>query len=64
MKYSITCPPPCNHTIRVDARNDDEAIKKIMEEGKEHVKRSHPDEASMSDAELSKMVRANMKKAA
>ena len=42
MKYSLSCPSPCKYTISVDAQSDDEAIKKIMEQGKEPCKRSPP----------------------
>jgi hypothetical protein len=24
MKYSFTCPAPCNYEIKIDAQNDDE----------------------------------------
>jgi predicted small metal-binding protein len=43
MKYSFTCPALCNYEIKVDAQNDDEALKKIMEAGGVHAKKAHPD---------------------
>ena len=30
MKYSFTCPAPCNYEIKVDAKDDGEAVDKIM----------------------------------
>jgi len=33
MTYSFACPVPCNYEIRVDANNDDDAIKKIIMAG-------------------------------
>ena len=33
MTYSFACPAPCNYEIRVDAKNGDDAIKKIIMAG-------------------------------
>jgi hypothetical protein len=33
MIYTFACPVPCTRTIKVDARNDDEAVKKIIHAG-------------------------------
>ena len=33
MTYSFACPVPCNYKIRVDAKNGDDAIKKIIMAG-------------------------------
>ncbi len=64
MKYTLSCPSPCNYTIKVDAQSDDEAIKKIMEEGKDHVKKAHPDMPPMTEDQMKEMVRTNMRRAA
>jgi predicted small metal-binding protein len=64
MKYTLSCPPPCKYTIKVDAQSDDEAIKKIMEKGKEHAKEAHPDMPPMTEDQMKEMVRANMQRAA
>ncbi len=64
MKYSLSCPSPCKYTINVDAQSDDEAIRKIMEEGKMHAKKAHPDMPPMTEDQMKDMVRANMQKAA
>jgi predicted small metal-binding protein len=61
MKYSITCPAPCNHEIKVEAQNDDEGISKLVVAAKIHAKEAHPG-MSMSDQEMKDMVRASMKK--
>jgi predicted small metal-binding protein len=62
MKYSFTCPAPCNYEIKVDAKNDDEAVGKIMEEGKLHAKKAHPDMPSMTEEQMKSMLRSGMKK--
>lgn len=41
-KYSFSCPATCSYEIRVDAKNDDEAVAKIIAEGAIHGKRVHP----------------------
>jgi hypothetical protein len=33
MTYSFTCPFPCNYEIKVDARNNHEAVNKIIRAG-------------------------------
>jgi hypothetical protein len=33
MVYTFSCPVPCNKVIKVDANNDDDAIKKIITAG-------------------------------
>ena len=62
MKYSFTCPPPCNYEIKIDAQNDDEALKKIMEAGAVHAKKAHPDMPPMTEEKLKNMFRSGMKK--
>ena len=33
MTYTFSCPAPCRRVIRVDARNDEEAVGKVIEAG-------------------------------
>ena len=60
MKYSIKCPAPCNHEIRVEAQNDDEGISKLMAAGKIHAKEAHPEMSSMSEQEMKDMIKTGM----
>lgn len=62
LRYSFTCPAPCNYKIVVDARNGDEAIAKVIEESAIHSKRAHPDRADMPVEQLKSMVRLGMAK--
>jgi predicted small metal-binding protein len=62
MKYSFTCPAPCNYEIKIDAQNDDEALKKIMEAGVVHAKKAHPNMPPMTEEKLKNMFRSGMKK--
>jgi hypothetical protein len=62
MNYSMTCPSPCNQVMKVDAKNDDEAISKLMVAGKAHMKESHPKMPPMSDEQMKSMLKAGMKK--
>ena len=62
MKYSFTCPAPCNHEMKVDAQNDDEAMNKLIAAGKVHVKEKHPDMPPMSEQEMKDKLKAGMKK--
>lgn len=62
MKYSFKCPAPCNHEIKVDAPNDDQAVTKLMASGKVHAKEKHPDMPPMSDQEMRDMFKAGMTK--
>jgi hypothetical protein len=62
MKYSFTCPAPCNYEIKIDAMGDDEAVNKIMAEGVKHAKKDHPDMPPMTEGEMKTMIRTGMKK--
>jgi predicted small metal-binding protein len=62
MKYSFTCPAPCNYEIKVDAKSDDDAADKILQEGKKHAKKSHPDMPDMGEGEAKAFIRTRMKK--
>lgn len=61
--HSMKCPVEgCDEIIKAHAHSDDEAIKAIMEGGKEHFAKAHPDEKGMSDAEMEKMTKDSMQK--
>lgn len=62
MKYSFTCPAPCNYEIKVDANSDDEAVNKILAEGAKHAKTAHPDMPPPGEEQARAMVRTRMKK--
>ena len=62
MKYSFSCPAPCNYEIKVDAKDDDEAINKIMAEGMKHAKKDHPDMPPMTEGQMKTKIRTCMKK--
>jgi hypothetical protein len=62
VKYSFKCPAPCNEEIKVDAENDDDAVKKLMVAGKAHIKAAHPDMPPMTDEQMKSMLKAAMKK--
>ena len=48
--------------MKVDAKNDDEAISKLMVAGKAHMKESHPKMPPMSDEQMKSMLKSGMKK--
>lgn len=59
MNYSFKC-PACEHTITVEAENDDEAVQKINTEGVVHAQQVHPEMPPMSEEQMTQMVRENM----
>jgi len=61
MKYSFKCPGTCNYEVKVEAKNDDEAIRKIIKEGEDHRKQAHPDMPPMTEEQLKTIVRSGMK---
>jgi hypothetical protein len=63
MKYSFSCPATCNYEIMVDAKNDDEALAKIVAEGALHSRKVHPYVLPMTEEQLKNMVRSGMLKA-
>ena len=69
MTYSLTCPAPCDHEIRVDAENDDEAVNKLLTAGafrcrnakyRCHCKMAPHNMSPVSEEELKRMVRVCM----
>jgi len=63
MKYSFSCPATCNFEIRVDAKNEDEAVAKIAAEGAIHGRQFHPHISSMTEEQLRNEVRSGIVKA-
>jgi len=61
MKYSFKCPAPCNYEVKVEAKNDDEGVGKIIKEGEAHRKQAHPDMPPMTEEQLKSIVRSGMK---
>ena len=62
MKYSFKCPGTCSYEVKVEAKNDDEAIAKIIKEGEGHRKQAHPDMPPMTEDQLKSAVRSGMKR--
>ena len=61
MKYSFTC-PACNQSVTVDAETDQEAIEKIIEEGKDHAAKVHPELGPLSEDQMRAFVQVGLKK--
>ena len=70
MIYSFVCPVPCNYKIRVDAKNDDDAIKKIIMAGaircrnvrnQCHCEKANHNMPPMKEEQLRNIVRLCMK---
>jgi hypothetical protein len=62
MKYTYTCGMD-NYVMSVEAQDDNEAVRKIKELGRKHIKESHANAAPMTDQEFEKDIRAHWKKA-
>ena len=62
MKYSFKCPGACTYEVKVDGRNNDEAVGKIIKAGEVHRKQAHPDMPQMTEEQLMKIVRSGMRK--
>ena len=63
MKYAFTCPAPgCGHTMYVEAVDDNEAIEKLIVQGNEHGKDTHPSMPQMSQEQTQTMVRVGMRR--
>ncbi len=62
MKYSFKCPGTCNYEVKVEAKNDDEAVEKIVKAGEVHRKEAHPDMPPMTEKQLRTIVQSGMKK--
>lgn len=61
MQYSFTCPlKGCNQTLTVEAQTNEEAVDKLTEEAKEHLKTTHP-EIKKTDEEVREDIQSQMK---
>jgi hypothetical protein len=60
VRYSFTCPAPCNYKIIVDATDGDEAIAKVIEESRIHRRRVHGNVAKMPMEQLKSLVHLGM----
>jgi hypothetical protein len=58
MKYSFKCPGTCNYEVKVEAKNDDEAVGKIIKAGEVHRKEAHPDMPPMTEEQHENLSRA------
>jgi hypothetical protein len=61
MKYSFTCQPD-GVLLSTEAKNDDEALTKLVEISKTHIKTFHKDLKPMSDEESKKFIKSVWKK--
>jgi hypothetical protein len=62
MKYTLTCPANDGFVSVVEAANDDEAVTKLMEAGKEHAATVHSGTQGMSAEQVIAMIMAGWKK--
>jgi hypothetical protein len=61
MKYTFNCPMD-NVAFSVEAKDDNEAIRKLTVLGKKHTKEAHLSATPMTDAEWAKFIRDGLKK--
>jgi hypothetical protein len=61
MKYSFTCKAD-GEVLSVEAKDDKEALRKLMVLGKKHVKDAHRGASPMTATEWQKFLRAEWKK--
>jgi len=70
MIYSFLCPTPCSHEIFIDAKNDDDAVIKLMKAGALHCRnakyrcrceKSQHYLSPISEGELNRIVRMCMR---
>jgi hypothetical protein len=62
MKYTFTCPANDGFVSVVEAANDDEAVAKLIEAGKEHAATVHADMQGMPAEQVKAMIMAGWKK--
>jgi hypothetical protein len=62
MSYSFTCPSPCNYEVKVEAKDDDQAVEKILMAGEIHRKQVHPELPPLSEGQMASFVRSGMRK--
>ncbi len=61
MKYSFTCQPD-GAVLSTEAKNDQEAMSKLVEISNKHMKEHHKDMPPMTDEETRKFIQSNWKK--
>ena len=61
MKYSFTCAPD-GAVLSTEAKTDEEALNKLVELAKKHMKEFHKSQAPVSDAESRKFIKSAWKK--
>jgi hypothetical protein len=61
MKYSFTCAPD-GAALSTEAKTDEEALTKLVELAKKHMKEFHKGQAPVSDAESRKFIQSIWKK--
>ncbi len=61
MKYSFTCKPD-GVVLSTEAKNDQEALAKLVKISNKHMKEYHKDMAPMSDEESRKFIKSVWKK--
>lgn len=61
MKYSFTCAPD-GKVLSTAAKNDDEALTKLLKISADHWKQYHAGQPAMSEAEATKLIRSVWKK--
>ncbi|MGZ7066268.1 MAG: hypothetical protein ACXVI6_07935 [Candidatus Aminicenantales bacterium] len=61
MKYSFTCAPD-GVVLSTEANTDEEALTKLVELSKKHMKEFHKNQAPVSDAESRKFIKSIWKK--
>ena len=62
MSYSFTCPSSCNYEVKVEAKDDDQAVEKILMAGEIHRKRAHPELPAISEGQMAGFVRSGMRR--
>jgi hypothetical protein len=61
MKYSFTCAPD-GAVLSTEATTDEEALTKLVELAKKHMKEFHKDQPPISDADSRKFIKSVWKK--
>ncbi len=61
MKYTFNCTPH-KYEMKVEAKDDQEALKKLREMAKQHMMKDHSMDKPMTDAEIDKMLMSGWKK--
>ncbi len=62
MQYCFKCPSPRNHEIKVEAKDDEKGMRKIMAAGRVHAAQVHHGMPPMTEQQMRDMLKAGMKK--